>query len=79
MARRARRAAAGGLALLLGVGLCTYVAGEQTEVVVVRSFDADGVPHDTKVWTVDLAGDVWVRVANPRRDAVPVRLRPDAP
>ena len=55
------------LVLLFALGLGTYVAGEQTEVVVVRSFDADGAPHETKVWAVDYEGDVFVRVANPQR------------
>jgi hypothetical protein len=62
-----KRAALWIVGLLLALGIATYVAGEQTEVVVLRSFDADGKAHDTKVWAVDHDGAVWVRVANPRR------------
>jgi hypothetical protein len=53
--------------VLLAGGLATYVAGEQTEVVVVRTLDRDGAAHDTKVWVVDYEGVPWVRVANPHR------------
>jgi hypothetical protein len=61
-----RSAAAVALALLL-VGVATYFAGEQTEVAVLRSFDADGTAHETKLWVVDHADAAWVRVANPKR------------
>jgi hypothetical protein len=43
------------------------VAGEQTEVVVLRTFDEAGAAHDTKMWVVDHEGAPWVRVANPER------------
>ena len=62
-----RRRLAFALLALVALGVATYVAGEQIEVVVVRSFDRDGTPSDTKVWAVDYEGDTWVRVANPRR------------
>jgi hypothetical protein len=62
-----RRGLAFALLALVALGVATYVAGEQIEVVVVRSFDKDGTPSDTKVWAVDYKGDTWVRVANPRR------------
>ena len=62
-----RRFVSVALVVLLSVGLATYVAGELNEVVVVRTFDANGKPHETKVWAVDYEGDVWVRVANPAR------------
>lgn len=55
------------LAILALVGAGTYLAGEQTDVVVLRTFDAGGAPHETKRWVVDLEGAPWVRVANPRR------------
>jgi len=55
----------GGALLLAGVG--TYVAGEQGEVAVLRSFDADGGAHETKLWIVDHDGRPWVRVARPER------------
>jgi hypothetical protein len=52
------------LALLLAIAIGTYLAGEQTEVVVLRTFDAAGAVHETKMWAVDSDGAVWVRVAN---------------
>jgi hypothetical protein len=54
------------LALLLGA-VGTYIAGEQVEVVVLRTVDADGTPHATKLWVVDHEDVPWVRVANPKR------------
>jgi hypothetical protein len=57
--------AALGVVVLLAAG--TYLAGEQTEVVVLRTFDAGGTVHETKLWAVDHEGAVWVRVANPER------------
>lgn len=62
-----RRAAAIALLALASIAVATYVAGEQTEVVVVRSFDEQGTAFETKVWAVDHDGDVFVRVANPGR------------
>ena len=59
-----------GLATLIAlalVALGTYVAGEQVEVAVLRTVDADGAPHETKLWVVDHDGVPWVRVANPQR------------
>ena len=60
--------------LLLGVVLLltlaaagTYWAGEQTEVAVLRTSDALGRGHETKMWVVDHQGVPWVRVANPER------------
>ena len=52
--------------MLLSV-LGTFVAGEQIEVVVLRTYDAEGISYDTKLWVVDLEGTPWVRVANPKR------------
>jgi hypothetical protein len=48
--------------------LATYVAGEQTEVVRLRTRDDAGKEWTTKLWVVDVEGVTWVRVANPRRD-----------
>ena len=53
--------------MLVAAALLTYWAGEQTEVVVLRTLDAAGGAHETKMWAVDLAGEPWVRVANPER------------
>jgi hypothetical protein len=55
------------LALLAVAGLATFVAGEQIEVVVLRTYDAEGVSFDTKLWVVDQEETPWVRVANPER------------
>lgn len=55
------------LALLVLLATGTYVAGEQTEVAVLRTRDATGAPHDTKLWIVDVDGAAWVRVARPER------------
>jgi hypothetical protein len=49
------------------LGLATYVAGEQTEVAVLRTVDAAGAVHETKLWVVDHDGAAWVRVARPDR------------
>jgi hypothetical protein len=45
----------------------TYLAGEQTEVVVLHTRDDRGAEFSTKMWVVDLGNVTWVRVANPRR------------
>jgi Uncharacterized protein conserved in bacteria (DUF2255) len=55
------------LALLVTVGVLTYVAGEMTEVAILRTYDKGGAPHDTKLWVVDYNGTSWVRVGKPRR------------
>jgi hypothetical protein len=64
---RLRRIVPAAVALPALVAAATYVAGEQVEVVVLRTFDAEGASHATKMWVVDHDGRPWVRVANPRR------------
>lgn len=32
-----------------------------TEVVVVRTYDASGAPHETRVTVIDIEGEAWVR------------------
>jgi hypothetical protein len=64
---RPLRIAMAAVALLALVAAATYVAGEQVEVVVLHTFDAEGAAHATKMWVVDHDGRPWVRVANPRR------------
>jgi hypothetical protein len=59
-----KKAALAVLGALLLAAVATYVAGERTEVVVLRTFDAAGAVHETKMWTVDVDGAVFVRVAN---------------
>ena len=53
--------------VLVGIGAATYVAGELTEVAKLRTVDAQGVVHETKLWVVDHDGSTWVRVARPER------------
>ena len=55
------------LVVLAALAGLTYWAGEQTEVVVLRTLDGDGTAYETKVWVVDHDGMPWVRVANPER------------
>jgi len=55
------------LGLLVLIAAATYVAGEQTEVAVLRTRDEAGASHDTKLWVVDHGGAAWVRVARPER------------
>ena len=52
------------LALLAGG---TYWAGEQTEVAVLRTTDANDQSFETKLWVVDYEADPWVRATNPER------------
>ena len=50
---------------LLALG--TWIAGEQTEVAVLRTFDAAGTPHDTKLWVADIDGRPYVRIGRAGR------------
>ncbi len=65
---RSGRVALLALLILLVVGIATYLAGEQVEVVVLQTMDSEGVAYDTKMWIVDYDGVPWVRVANPNRE-----------
>jgi hypothetical protein len=51
--------ALGALPLLVAAG--TWIAGGQLEVVVLRTYDAAGHGHDTKLWVVDHDGHRWLR------------------
>jgi Uncharacterized protein conserved in bacteria (DUF2255) len=55
------------LLVLVAGAAATWWAGEQTELVVIRTLDGDGTQYHTKVWVVDHDGAPWVRVANPGR------------
>ena len=55
------------LAILIALAVATFLAGERTEVVVLRTRDDAGAAFETKMWVVDYAGAPWVRVANPER------------
>jgi hypothetical protein len=64
MLRRLVLIALSGLFLL---ALGTYIAGEQTEVAVLRTHDDAGQPFDTKMWVVDVDGSSYVRIGRPGR------------
>jgi hypothetical protein len=53
----------GSLPVLIAVG--SYVAGEQYEVVALRTLDGANHPHDTQLWVVDHEGRPWVRGIRP--------------
>ena len=48
-----------GLFVLLGLG--QLLASESGEVLVLETLDAEGQPHETRIWVVEDAGAVWVR------------------
>ena len=48
-----------GLFVLLG--LSQVLASESGEVLVLETLDAEGKPHQTRIWVVDDAGTLWVR------------------
>ncbi len=48
-----------GLFVLLGLG--QLLASESGEVLVLETLDAEGQPHETRIWVVDDAGVLWVR------------------
>jgi hypothetical protein len=62
-----RRLAAIVLSAFVLLGLGTYLAGERTEVAVLRTYEVDGTPKDTKMWVVDHDGKPYVRVGRPGR------------
>jgi hypothetical protein len=54
----------GSLPLLLAVA--SFVAGGRLEVVVLRTADAQGIEHETKLWIVEHEGRPWLRGARAR-------------
>jgi hypothetical protein len=62
-----RRIIVGSLLVWALIVAGTWLAGEQTEVVVLHTRDERGAEFRTKMWVVDLGDVTWVRVANPRR------------
>ena len=66
--------AAAVLLLLAVVALLQVVAAESGEVVVLRSFDAEGGAAETRLWIVDHDGAEWLRAGNPDSSWL-VRLR----
>ncbi len=57
-----RRLALIALSALFLLALGTYIAGEQTEVARLRTFDAAGAPHETRMWVADIDGTPYVRI-----------------
>lgn len=47
--------------LLVVLAGAQYVASESGEVVVLTTTDADGTPHETRLWIVDYEGNAWLR------------------
>lgn len=45
----------------------TLLALEGREVVVLRTFDAQGHPRETRTWIADADGYAWIEAANPER------------
>ena len=43
------------------LGLSQLLASESGEVLVLETLDAEGQPHETRIWVVDDAGAVWIR------------------
>ena len=63
-----KRLAAIVLSALVLLGLGTYLAGERTEVAVLRTYGSDGgAPQETKMWVVDYQGAPFVRIGRPGR------------
>ena len=62
-----RKAILGSIVVWALIVAGTYLAGEQTEVVVLHTRDERGAEFSTKMWIVDLGDVNWVRVAHPRR------------
>lgn len=62
-----RKLAAIALSGLFLVGLGTYIAGEQTEVAMLRTYGPDRTVHETKMWIVDYEGRPYVRVGRSGR------------
>lgn len=64
-------------ALLIRLGLAASVlavlalgilaTAELQDVAVLTSFDADGRPHQTRLWSVDADGVIWLRASHVRR------------
>jgi hypothetical protein len=60
-------AVAAGLAAIV-FGAVTWAALESAEVVVLRTFDADGKAHESRVWIADdEEGRVWIEAAESQK------------
>jgi len=47
------------------IASASYIAGEQLEVVALRTVDGRGHTHDTRLWVIDHEGRPWVRGVRP--------------
>lgn len=52
------------LAALVALSAGTIVASESGEVVVLRTTDVAGEPHETRLWVVEDGGHAWLRSGN---------------
>ena len=63
------RTLAAALAVVIGVTLIlavsVWLASESGEVIVLRTYDQAGGPHDTRIWVVEDGGALWVRAGRP--------------
>jgi len=50
--------------VVLLLGAIEMVAAESGEVVVLRTVDAAGAPHETRLWIVDDDGRAWLRAGS---------------
>jgi hypothetical protein len=64
-----RRLIAIALSGLFLLALGTYLAGERTEVAVLKTYDPDQTAHETKMWIVDYGGHQYVRIGRASRAA----------
>jgi len=55
------------LGAVLVFGAVTLVALEGQEVVVLRTFDAQGVARETRTWIADYQGAAYIEAANGKR------------
>lgn len=66
------------LIALLAVGALEMVAAESGEVVVLRTTDDAGVPHETRLWIVEDGSHAWLRSGSPAASwYVLLQERPD--
>lgn len=50
----------------IAFGAVTWAALESAEVVVLRTFEADGTAHESRVWIADdQEGGAWIEAAEP--------------
>ncbi len=71
------------LGTILGIAVLftaiTLLALEGHEVVVLRTFDAQGHPRETRTWIADEDGSAWIEAANPERPfLLQLQAKPDA-